>query len=238
VSRPDRVLVVDDHPNIVDILRTVLTFHGFEVTTAGNARDAMAAAAADPPDLVLLDVMLPDRDGFDVCRRLRAAGHRFGVVFLTARDARADLVNGLTYGADDYVTKPFAVEELLARVRAVLRRTSGENATGTGRGAVLRYADVELDEDTLQVRRGGTAITLAPTELKMLRHFLLNPGRVLSRAQILEAVWEYDFEGRSNVVDTYVGYLRRKLDPHGGPIIVTHRGFGYAMRVTAERPAR
>jgi two-component system OmpR family response regulator len=235
VSRPERVLVVDDHPNIVDILRTVLTFHGFEVTSAGNARDAMAAATSDPPDLVILDVMLPDGDGFDVCRRLRAEGHRFGVVFLTARDAGADLVSGLTYGADDYVTKPFAVEELLARVRAVLRRTSGEVAAG--RTAVLRYADLELDEDTLLVRRGGERITMSPTELKLLRYFLLNPGRVLSRTQILEAVWDYDFDGQSNVVDTYVGYLRRKLEPHGGPIIVTHRGFGYAMRVPAGPPS-
>jgi two-component system OmpR family response regulator len=240
VSGTARVLVVDDQPNIVDILTTVLTFHRFEVRAATTVREALAAAAAEPPDLLILDVMLPDGDGFDVCRRLRADGHRFGVVFLTARDARSDLVRGLSHGGDDYVTKPFAVEELLARIRAVLRRTAGANGTaptGTapnGTAPVLRYADIELDENLLLVRRGGRPVEMSPTELKLLRYFLLNPGRVLSRRQIIDAVWDYDFDGHSNVVDIYVGYLRRKLDPLGGPCIATHRGFGYALRITGD----
>jgi two-component system, OmpR family, response regulator len=227
-----RILVVDDQPNIVDMLATVLTFHGLTVDTAGTAAEALALAAERRPDLVLLDVMLPDGDGMDVCRQLRANGAEVGVIFLTARDGRADQVTGLAYGGDDYITKPFDVEVLLARVRAVLRRV---RAGGPSVPApILRYADLELDEDTLVVRRAGEPITLSPTELKLLRYFLLNPHRVLSRAQILAAVWDYDSDAGSNVVDTYVGYLRRKLDPLGGPLIVTHRGFGYALR--AENP--
>jgi two-component system OmpR family response regulator len=221
-----RILVVDDQPNIVDMLATVLSFHGFVVDTAGTAAEAVRKAAEHRPDLVLLDVMLPDGDGRDVCRRLRAAGSGAGVVFLTARDARDDLITGLAYGGDDWITKPFDVEVLLARVRAVLRRTGPVAAPDS----VLRYADLELDPDTLEVRRAGEPVQLSPTELKLLRYFLQNPGRVLSRAQILRAVWEYDLEAGSNVVDTYVGYLRRKLDPLGPPLLVTHRGFGYALR--------
>jgi two-component system, OmpR family, response regulator len=235
VSPTSRVLVVDDQPNIVDILTTVLTFHRFEVRSASTAREALAAAAAEPPDLVILDIMLPDGDGFDVCRRLRAAGHRFGVVFLTARDARSDLVRGLSYGGDDYVTKPFVVEELLARVRAVLRRTMSQP---DGNERILRHGDIELDEDLLLVRRAGRPVAMSPTELKLLRHFLRNPGRVLSRGEILDAVWDGEYDGRSNVVDIYVGYLRRKLEPLGGPCIITHRGFGYALRVAAHETSR
>jgi two-component system OmpR family response regulator len=228
VTGPARILVVDDQPNIADMLATMLTFHGFAVRTAGTAAGAVAAAAEQRPDLVLLDVMLPDGDGMDVCRRLRETGHRGGIVFLTARDARSDQISGLAYGGDDYVTKPFDTDVLLARVRAVLRRVP---AAGPGPGApVLRYADLELDQDTLEVRRGGQPVPLSPTELKLLRYFLTNPGRVLSRGQILAAVWEYDSEAGSNVVDTYVGYLRRKLDRLGPPLLVTHRGFGYALR--------
>jgi two-component system, OmpR family, response regulator len=225
-----RILVVDDQPNIVDMLATVLTFHGFTVDTAGTAgtaAQALALAAERGPDLVLLDVMLPDGDGLEVCRRLRAGGADLGVIFLTARDARADQVTGLAYGGDDYITKPFDVEVLLARVRAVLRRLrAGVRETTT----VLRYADLELDEDTLLVRRAGEPVTLSPTELRLLRYLLLNPGRVLSRGQILRAVWDSDSDATSNVVDTYIGYLRRKLDRLGEPLIVTHRGFGYALR--------
>jgi two-component system OmpR family response regulator len=224
-----RVLVVDDQPNIVDMLVTVLRFHGFAVSTAGTAVEAVRRAAEDRPDLVILDVMLPDGDGFDVCRRLRADDHDVGIVFLTARDAPRDTVTGLTFGGDDYVTKPFSVDELLARVRAVLRRirpSAGDPATA----GVLRFADLELDEDAVQVRRGGILVELSPTEFKLLRHLMANPGRVLSRTQILEAVWSYDFGGASNVVDTYIGYLRRKLDRHGPPLIATQRGFGYALR--------
>ncbi|MGA5300213.1 response regulator transcription factor [Nucisporomicrobium flavum] len=219
-----RILVVDDQPNIVDLLETVLSFHGFVVDTAGTGAAALALAAEHRPDLVLLDVMLPDGDGREVCRRLRADGCHAGVVFLTARDARQDLITGLAYGGDDWITKPFDVEVLLARLRAVLRRTRAAAAPDP----VLRYADVELDQDTLTVRRAGAAVQLSPTELKLLRYFLQNPGRVLSRAELLRAVWEYDLD--SNVVDTYVGYVRRKLDRHGPSLIVTHRGFGYALR--------
>ncbi|GAA0465271.1 DNA-binding response regulator [Paractinoplanes deccanensis] len=223
-SHPKRILVVDDQPNIVDMLATVLTFHGFAVATAASAAEAVERAAEHRPDLVLLDVMLPDGDGRDVCRRLRAAGSAAGVVFLTARDAREDLITGLAYGGDDWITKPFDVDVLLARVRAVLRRVATEPA-----GRVLRHADVELDQDTLEVRRAGEPVQLSPTELKLLRYFLQNPGRVLSRTELLRAVWEYELD--SNVVDTYVGYVRRKIGPS---LIVTHRGFGYALR--AERP--
>ncbi|WDZ82447.1 response regulator transcription factor [Micromonospora cathayae] len=223
-----RVLVVDDQPNIVDMLATVLRFHGFDVVTAGTAAEALRRAAESRPHLVVLDVLLPDGDGFEVCRALRAAGHEVGIVFLTARDAPRDRVAGLTYGGDDYVTKPFSVEELLARVRAVLRRIG--TAAGPTAAGVLRYADLELDEETCEVRRAGHLLAFSPTEYKLLRHLMLNPGRVLSRAQILDAVWRYDFDGVSNVVDTYVGYLRRKLDPLGPPLIETRRGFGYVLR--------
>jgi two-component system, OmpR family, response regulator len=228
----ERILVVDDQPNIVDMLVTVLTFHGYTVDTAGTVGQARQLAEQHRPDLVVLDVMLPDGDGFDLCRRLRADGHRFGIVFLTARDARRDLVSGLTLGGDDYLTKPFAVEELLARIRSVLRRVGAADRADAAAGSALRYADVELDEDTLQVTRAGNPVRLSPTEFKLLRYLMLNAGRVLSRTQILEAVWSYDFGGEFNVVDTYIGYLRRKLDPLGEPLIVTHRGFGYALRTS------
>jgi two-component system OmpR family response regulator len=222
-----RVLVVDDQPNIVDLLHTVLTFHGFTVDTAGTAEAAVASAAGHRPDLVLLDVMLPDGDGMEVCRRLRAGGMTGGIIFLTARDGRTDQVSGLAYGGDDYVTKPFDVEVLLARVRAVLRRVPSGMAGPT---AVLSYDDLVLDPETLAVTRNGEPLSLSPTELRLLRYFLTNPGRVLSRAQILDAVWDCGSGNVSNVVDTYVGYLRRKLEQHGPPLIVTHRGFGYALR--------
>lgn len=225
-----RILVVDDHPNIVDLVSTVLRFHGFAVTSAATVADALLAVERDRPDLLVLDVMLPDGDGFEVCQRLRADGRPVGIVFLTARDTRRDTVTGLNYGGDDYVTKPFAVDELVARVRAVLRRTAHAGHTDPVDDAVLRYADVELDEDTMLVRRGGRPVELSPTEFKLLRYLLLNPGRVLSRSQILDGVWSYDFGGGSKVVDTYIGYLRRKLEALGEPLIVTQRGFGYALR--------
>jgi two-component system, OmpR family, response regulator len=229
VSRSVKVLVVDDQPNIVDMVATVLRFHGFAVSTAATAREALRKAADERPELIVLDVMLPDGDGFELCRALRADGHRIGVVFLTARDAPADKIAGLTFGGDDYVTKPFAIDELVARVRAVLRRV--QPATEPPAEGVLRYADVELDEQACQVRRDGHLIALSPTEFKLLRYLMLNPGRVLSRGQILEAVWSYDFGGATNVVDTYIGYLRRKLDPWGPPLIATQRGFGYVLRL-------
>jgi two-component system OmpR family response regulator len=220
------VLVVDDQPNIVDMLSTVLRFHGFAVSTAATAAEALAVAAGVRPDLVVLDVRLPDGDGLEVCRALKATGLEAGIVFLTARDAPRDKVMGLTMGGDDYVTKPFSVDELVARVRAVLRRLRPvENAAG-----VLRFGDLELDEDACQARRAGQLLALSPTEFKLLRYLMRNPGRVLTRPQILDAVWSYDFGGGSNVVDTYIGYLRRKLAPHGPPVIVTARGFGYVLR--------
>jgi two-component system OmpR family response regulator len=225
-----RVLVVDDQPNILDMLTTVLRFHGFAVTTAATAAGAVAVAAEVRPDLVVLDVRLPDGDGLDVCRQLRANGLDAGIVFLTARESPRDKVMGLTVGGDDYVTKPFSVDELVARVRAVLRRLRPGAASGAGSAGVLRFADIELDEDACQVRRAGTLVPLSPTEFKLLRYLMRNPGRVLSRAQILDAVWSYDFDGGSNVVDTYIGYLRRRLAPHGPPVIGTARGFGYVLR--------
>jgi two-component system OmpR family response regulator len=231
MSGKTRVLVVDDEPNIVDMLATVLRFHGFAVSTALSAGEAVQRAAAERPDLAVLDVMLPDGDGFELCRALRAGGQQVGIVFLTARDAPRDKITGLTLGGDDYVTKPFSVDELVARVRAVLRRMQRTmDATGPG---IMRFEDLELDEDACQVRRAGQLVELSPTEFKLLRYLMRNPGRLLSRTQIMEAVWSYDFGGASNVVDTYIGYLRRKLDPLGPPLIATQRGFGYALRARA-----
>jgi two-component system OmpR family response regulator len=224
-----KVLVVDDQPNIVDMVSTVLRFHGFTVSVAATAADALRMAAAEQPDLVVLDAMLPDGDGFEVCRALHAGEHRIGVVFLTARDTPTDKITGLTFGGDDYVTKPFAIDELVARVRAVLRRIRPVPG-GPPDPGVLRVADLELDEDACQVRRDGRLVGLSPTEFKLLRYLMLNSGRVVSRAQVLDAVWGYDFGGASNVVDTYIGYLRRKLDPLGPPLIATQRGFGYVLR--------
>jgi two-component system, OmpR family, response regulator len=226
-----KILVVDDQPNIVDMVAMVLRFHGFAVSTAATAKEALRKAADERPALIVLDVMLPDGDGFEVCRTLRADGHQIGVVFLTARDAPADTVTGLTFGGDDYVTKPFTIDELVARVRAVLRRVHPVTEPTAG---VLRYADLELDEHACQVRRDGHLVALSPTEFKLLRYLMQNAGRVLSRGQILDAVWSYDFDGFTNVVDTYIGYLRRKLDPWGPPLIATQRGFGYALRAPAD----
>ncbi|SHN25424.1 response regulator transcription factor [Cryptosporangium aurantiacum] len=227
MSGQPSVLIVDDQANIVDMVATVLRFHGFAVTTAGTAAEALRRAAADRPDIVVLDVLLPDGDGFQVCRTLRADGHDVGIVFLTARDGTGEKVAGLSFGGDDYLTKPFSVDELVARVRAVLRRV--RPAAAGASSSVLVFADVELDDDACQVRRGGRLVPLSPTEFKLLRYLMQNPNRVLSRGQILDAVWSYDFAGTSNVVDTYVGYLRRKLEQLGPPVISTRRGFGYVL---------
>ncbi|CAO5254405.1 response regulator transcription factor [Frankia sp. AgKG'84/4] len=230
--RTPRVLVVDDEPNIVDLLRMALRFHGFEVLTAATGRAALRLAVDESPDLVVLDVMLPDVDGFEVCRLLRAGGRDVPVVYLTARDAHRDKIAGLTYGGDDYVTKPFAIDELVARVRAVLRRSSPPDTDeGPGEAETLRFADVELDPDTHLVTRAGEAVELSPTEFLLLQYFLTNPHRVLSRPQILDAVWSPGFEGEPTVVDQYVSYLRRKLGRHGPALIHTQRGFGYALRL-------
>src|SRR6266851_6603453 len=215
-----RVLVVDDEPYITDLIAAALRYEGFHVDVAGNGRAALASAATGRHDLVILDVMLPDLDGLEVCRRLRADGLRVPIVFLTARDATEDKVAGLTIGGDDYVTKPFSLEELVARVRAVLRRTAG-GAEQTGR---LQMADLELDEDSHQVWRAGQPVELTATEFKLLRYLMMNARRVLSKAQILDHVWNYDFGGDGSIVETYISYLRKKVDASEPRLIHTVRG--------------
>jgi two-component system OmpR family response regulator len=221
-----QVLVVDDEPSIVDAVATALRYEGFEVREAVTGRAALTAAQENPPDLVVLDVMLPDLDGLEVTRRLRADGIRVPILFLTARDSVEDKVAGLTVGGDDYVTKPFSLAEIVARAHAILRRTQGES-TGDGQ---LSFSDVVLDQDTHEVWRAGSAVRLTATEFNLLRFFLLNPRRVLSKSQILDHVWHYDFGGDPNVVETYVSYLRKKLDQHGEPLIQTIRLVGYSLR--------
>jgi two-component system OmpR family response regulator len=222
-----RVLVVDDEAAITELLSTALRYMGYQVTTAGTGFGALDAAATSAPDLIVLDVMLPDIDGFEVCRRLRDSRDFVPVIFLTARDAEEDRVAGFIRGGDDYVTKPFSLQELTLRISALLRRT---RAQGVAQEARLRYRDLEMDEDRHQVWRAGTELSLSPTEFRLLRYFLLNPERVLSKQQILDHVWQYDFNGEENVVETYVSYLRRKLDPLGPSLIRTVRGFGYQLR--------
>ena len=221
-----QILVVDDEDNITYLLGTALRHFGFGVLTAGSGREGLALATDAKPDLMLLDVMLPDLDGFEVVRRLRDAGLQVPILFLTARDATEDKVRGLTLGGDDYVTKPFSLEEVVARVRAILRR-SGRVVEGE---PSLTYADLVMDDDAHQVWRGGEIIELSPTEYKLLRYLLANAGKVLSKAQILDHVWEYDFGGEATVVETYISYLRKKVDRHGVPLIQTVRGIGYALR--------
>jgi len=224
-----RVYVVDDDQDIVESVSIVLESAGYEVRAQNDDTNVVANVAEFGADLVILDVMLPDLDGFEVARRIRLDGRRVPILFLTAKDATEDKVRGLTLGGDDYVTKPFSLEELVARVRAVLRRV----AEGVGSSSRLVFADLELDEETHEVFRGKTPIELTPTEFKLLRYFLLNPRRVLSKAQILDYVWEYDFGGDANVVETYVSYLRKKIDTLGPPLIQTLRGVGYSLRVRA-----
>lgn len=233
MTRP-RILVVDDEPNIVDMVTTVLEFHDFEMSSAATAAEAYAAAHTHRPDLVVLDVMLPDGDGFEVCRTLRRSLPRVGIVLLTAKDAHSERVAGLTFGADDYVTKPFNIDELLARVRAVLRRILPEAPEQEPQDALLRFADVELDEQACTVQRAGHPVSLSRTEFELLRYLMLNRGRVLSRGQIIDAVWSADYTGGSNIVDTYIGYLRRKLGAFGPNLIQTQRGFGYVLRTDGE----
>jgi two-component system, OmpR family, response regulator len=227
MSESNRVLVVDDEPNIVDVVSMALRFHGYGVETAGTGTDALAAVTAFRPDLIVLDVMLPDMEGFEVARRLGAERAGTPIIFLTARDAPEDKLRGLTTGGDDYVTKPFSLEELLARVRNVLRR-SGRTAPDSSR---LTFADLELDEDTREVSRGGELVELTATEYRLLRYLMLNPRRVLTRAQILDHVWEYDFGGDARVLETYISYLRKKIDVDGPPLIHTVRGVGYSLRL-------
>jgi two-component system OmpR family response regulator len=221
-----RVLVVDDEPSIVDAVATSLRYEGFEVDEAGTGRAALASAQNTPPDMIVLDIMLPDLDGLEVTRRLRADGIQVPILFLTARDALEDKVAGLTLGGDDYVTKPFSLAEIVARTHAILRRTYGP----TDNDKRLRFADIEMDEDAHEVWRAGQLVQLTATEFSLLRFFLLNPRRVLSKSQILDHVWHYDFGGDANIVETYISYLRKKLDALGPPLIQTIRLVGYALR--------
>ncbi|WP_370617553.1 response regulator transcription factor [Mumia sp. Pv 4-285] len=224
---PARLLVVDDDASILDLLASSLRFAGFEVETATDGRQALDTIVADPSlDLVVLDVMMPRIDGFEVVKRLRAERREVPVVFLTARDTPADRVSGLTAGGDDYLAKPFSLDELVARVHAVLRRTRRPEASDSR----LKLADLEMDTDSHEVRKAGALVDLSPTEFKLLRYLLLNVGRVLSKQQILDHVWNYDFGGDGNVVETYVSYLRRKVDTADPRLIHTVRGVGYVLR--------
>ncbi|MEO3891203.1 response regulator transcription factor [Nonomuraea sp. B5E05] len=223
-----RLLIVEDDPNILELLAASLRFAGFDVTTAKSGLDAVAAVQRHRPDLMVLDVMLPDLDGFEIVRRLRGGGLHTPVVFLTARDETEDKIRGLTIGGDDYVTKPFSLEEVIARIHAVLRRTSGEQQSPPPR---LTFADIELDEESHEVWRGGNAVALSPTEFKLLRYFMTNAGRVLSKPQILDHVWDYDFRGEVGIVESYVSVLRRKIDNRSPRLIHTLRGVGYVLRL-------
>jgi two-component system OmpR family response regulator len=232
-----RLLVVDDEPTIRELLSTSLRFAGFEVHTAADGDEALTVAEKVRPDLLVLDVMMPGLDGFGVTRRLRERGRDTPVLFLTAKDDVADRVAGLTVGGDDYVTKPFSLEEVVARIRAILRRTGAGADAAEGR---LVFHDLELDEDSHEVRRAGRDIDLSPTEFKLLRYLMLNPNRVLSKAQILDHVWNYDFNGEAGIVESYISYLRRKIDtapegsPPPAPLIHTRRGVGYMLRLPPE----
>jgi two-component system OmpR family response regulator len=221
-----RVLVVDDEDNITFLLDAALRHFGFEVRVASDGRGALKEVEQFAPDVLLLDVMLPDLDGFEILRRLRLDGVQVPVLFLTARDGVDDKVRGLTLGGDDYVTKPFSLEEVVARIHVLLRRQG--MAAGS---AKLALADLELDDDAHVVRRAGQVVDLSPTEYKLLRFLLVNAGRVLSRRQILDHVWQYDFDGHATVVETYISYLRKKVDRVGPPLIHTVRGVGYSLRV-------
>jgi two-component system OmpR family response regulator len=236
-DRIPAVLVVDDEPNIRELVQVALQFHGCSVTTAGTGKDALRQIEADHPDLIVLDVMLPDLDGFEVVRRLRAAGNEVPVIFLTARDTSTDTVTGLALGGDDYVTKPFSVESLVARVRAVLRRASRTAPGETSQdSSTLRAGDLELDESRWTVHRAGQQVELSPTEFRLLAYLMRHEGRVLTREQLLENVWGWDYAGQSQIVETYISYLRRKLDPLGPPIIHTQRGVGYSLRLAGPAP--
>jgi len=223
---PLRVLVVDDEPSIVDVLCTGLRHHGFRVTAAGTGSEALQQARDWRPHVIVLDVMLPDMEGFEVARRLAAQRAEVPILFLSARDHTADKVRGLTIGGEDYVTKPFSLEEVVARLRVILRRAGTIAATPEP----LRFADLQLDEDLREVTRDGVPIELTVTEYRLLRYLMLNPRRVMTRAQLLDHVWSYDFGGDARVLETYISYLRRKLDAHGPPLVHTVRGVGYVLR--------
>ncbi|WP_298459963.1 response regulator transcription factor [uncultured Cellulomonas sp.] len=231
LTRPDgspiRALVVDDEPSLGDLLSTVLRYEGWSVQTAVNGQSAIRSARSIPPDVIVLDVMLPDLSGLEVLRRIRTLYPHVPVLFLTAKDAVEDRVAGLTAGGDDYVTKPFSLEEVVARLRGLLRRAG---ATAVAEDSALVVGDLTMDEDSHEVTRGGSRITLTATEFELLRFFMRNPRRVLSKAQILDRVWQYDFGGQANIVELYVSYLRRKVDVGRAPMIHTLRGVGYVLR--------
>jgi two-component system OmpR family response regulator len=226
-SQPLRVLVVDDEPNIADVISMALRYEGFDVETAASGTDALAAVNSYRPHLMVLDIMLPDMEGFEVARRLGGERAELPIVFLTARDTQEDKIRGLTTGGDDYVTKPFSLEELVARIRVILRRT-GHAAPDSSR---LVFSDLELDEDTREITRGGRQIDLTATEYRLLRYLMLNPRRVLTRSQLLDHVWDYDFGGDARVLETYISYLRKKVDAGEPPLIHTVRGVGYSLRL-------
>lgn len=223
-----KILVVDDEEAITELVATALRYEGFDVATAEGGREALALVRSYRPDVVILDVMLGDIDGFEVIKRMAAEDLRVPVLFLTARDTPEERVHGLTLGADDYICKPFSLAELIARVRVALRRAQRRG------GEELRFADLEMDTETMEVRRGGRHVDLTPTEFKLLRYLLLNARRVLSKEQIIDHVWNYDFDGDARIVETYVSYLRRKVDIDAPPLIHTVRGFGYSLRVARE----
>jgi two-component system, OmpR family, response regulator len=227
---PTRVLVVDDEPNITELVSLGLRYEGFDVSSAHDGRGALRAIRELKPELVILDVTMPDIDGIEVVKRMRADSLWTPVIFLTARDSTEDKIAGLTVGGDDYLAKPFSLDELIARVRAILRRNNPSARPASS--GVLRYADLVLDEDRLEVSRRGRPISLTPTEFRLLRYLMLNAGRVLSKSQILDHVWEYDFGGDGNVVETFISYLRKKVDVDAPPLIQTVRGFGYTLRST------
>lgn len=228
-----RILVVDDENSISDLIATSLRFVGFEVRTAANGAQALREAESFKPHAMVLDVMLPDLNGFDVCKQIRNEGIETGVLFLTAKDAMEDKVAGLTIGGDDYMTKPFSLEELVARVRAILRRTGVvESAIND---EIIAFADLELNEATHEVRRAGNLLELSPTEFTLLRYLMINADRVVSKSQILDHVWQYDFRGDAGIVETYISYLRKKIDIYEPPLIHTVRGVGYRLRVPAAK---
>jgi two-component system, OmpR family, response regulator len=231
MANPARILVVDDEQSITDLLSMALRYEGMDVEVARSGREALEAVTAYRPQLLVLDVMMPDLDGFEVLKRLSGerASTRLPVLFLTARDSLDDKLRGFTLGGDDYMTKPFSVEELIVRVRAILRRVHGQGDDGH-----MTVADLELSEESHEVFRGSTRIELTPTEFKLLHYLMLNAGRVVSKSQILDRVWNYDFDGNANVVEIYISYLRKKIDGLGPRLIHTVRGVGYSLRTSTE----
>ncbi|HVC40086.1 MAG TPA: response regulator transcription factor [Candidatus Dormibacteraeota bacterium] len=227
MDEPTRILVVDDESNLADLVATALRYAGFTTATAGSGSAAVTQVAEFRPHLVILDVMLPDFDGFEVSRRLAEGGSHAPILFLTARDATEDKVRGLTVGGDDYVTKPFSLDELIARVRVILRRSGHQTESHN----LISFADLEMDEDLREVRRGGELVELTATEYRLLRYLLINARRVLTRAQILDHVWKYDFGGDAGILETYISYLRKKVDRQDPPLIHTIRGMGYVLRL-------